>query len=322
MSITNLLEGDYLINSAVTLTPPNAPLTCFPEATTTFLSELFPQKWQKLSMKAQTYLPWMSIKAESIDRLVPFDNEHTTRGFELLSIDRDGQSFGTIQKRAKEMEVPLVLLRFASIIVALATIRLLKDQARSLEKYFALTTFTQNIDAIYLNYPKALKQLLDWFPEARSGLYIEVSENLTPDYVPTVITLAQDLGLEIALDDSNQMEDSVRILLAPLAKWIKIDFKGTAQLEQDLLKGQKDMILQKFQSYSKTYPSAVIVLEGLSDDSELKVFLRNYWKNASLRIYYQSRERLPKPPWNQYFGLLQDYFESEYGLFFKGFLKE
>ncbi len=321
VSITDLLEGDYLINSAVILAPPDKPLTCFPEAIATFLAELFPKQWDKLSTKAKNYLQWMSVKAESIDRLAPFDNEHATRGFELLAIDRKGHSFGIIQKQAKEMEIPLVLLRFSSIIAALATIRLLKGHAHALKKYFASTTFTQNIDAIYLNYPKALKQLLDWFPEARRGLYIEISENLTPDYVPTAITLAQDLGLGIALDDSNQMEDSVRVLLAGLAKWIKIDFKGTSQLEQDLANGKEDVILRKFQFCSKTYASAVLVLEGLSDHSELKAFLRESWKDSHLMIYYQSRERLPKPPWNQYFGLLQEHFDSEYGLFFKGLLQ-
>jgi hypothetical protein len=66
----------------------------------------------------------------------------------------------------------------------------------------------------------------------------------------------------------------------------------------------------------------VIVFEGLGETSPLKYFLEENWKNFETAIYYQSRERLPLPPWDHYFGMIQDYLPEDYGLFFKGLLQE
>ena len=66
----------------------------------------------------------------------------------------------------------------------------------------------------------------------------------------------------------------------------------------------------------------MIVFEGLGETSPLKYFLEEHWNNSETALYYQSRERLPLPPWDRYFGMIQDYLPEDYGLFFKGLLQE
>jgi len=143
---------------------------------------------------------------------------------------------------------------------------------------------------------------------------------LTEDYVTTIRTLAEDLGIRFVLDDTNKMDARVHQKLLDLADWIKIDFQATASIEKRLLEGQGEQILLHLELYAHGAGSPVIVFEGLGDESQLKTFLQERWKNSETSIYQQSRERLPVPPWDRYFGLIQDYHEVEKGLFYQGLI--
>jgi len=180
--------------------------------------------------------------------------------------------------------------------------------------------FTQNVDADYLNYPRALQNLLQLFPECQQMFHFEVSELLTEDYVTTIRTLAEDLGIRFVLDDTNKMDSRVHQKLLDLADWIKIDFQATASIEARLQEGQGEQILLHLELYAHGAGSPVIVFEGLGDDSQLKTFLQERWRNSETSLYQQSRERLPVPPWDRYFGLIQDYHPEEKGLFYQGLL--
>ena len=76
------------------------------------------------------------------------------------------------------------------------------------------------------------------------------------------------------------------------------------------------------EEYAHGARSPVIVFEGLSETSPLKVFLEQRWKQIDTVLFFQSRERTPVPPWNKYFGLIQDYHDEKYGLFYKGLIDE
>ncbi len=316
----DLLEDGKLVESAVLLVPPNIPLTCFPGIIERLLSLLLEREWEQLSERAQNYLKWISVKAESVDVLVPRDVYPPTKGFEMLSIDREGRSFGGILEQCKALSIPPVLLRFASLIAVLITLRLLKRQTSLSHENLATLKFTQNVDADYLNYPMALKLLLRLFPEYTRMFYLEVNEGITKDYLPTLRTLAEDLEIGFVLDDSNKMDIDVHWELLDLSDWIKIDFQATRSLELHLEAERGQAIIEHFEKYASGSGSKVIVLEGLGDDSPLKTFLQENWHHEETALYYQSRERLPVPPWDRYFGLIQDYQPSEFGLFFKGLL--
>jgi len=118
------------------------------------------------------------------------------------------------------------------------------------------------------------------------------------------------------------MDSHVHLQLLDLADWIKIDFQATALLEEQLIAGNGDKIIFHFEQYAQGARSPVIVFEGLTENSPLKVFLEQRWKQSSTELYYQSRERPPVPPWNKYFGLIQNYHDDKYGLFFKGLINE
>ena len=145
---------------------------------------------------------------------------------------------------------------------------------------------------------------------------------ITPDYLPTIRNLSQDLGIRLALDDSNKMNQDVHNGLIDLADWIKIDFQATRVLEDYLQQGLGDRLLEHYENYGRGNNSPVIVFEGLGETSPLKYFLEEHWNNSETALYYQSRERLPLPPWDRYFGMIQDYLPEDYGLFFKGLLQE
>ena len=201
----DLLDDEKLAESAVLLVPPNIPLTCFPSITEKLLSILMAREWQNLSERAKNYLKWLSVKAEAVDVLAAPDTHPVTKGFELLSIDQKGRSFGGILHQCQELQIPSVLLRFASLIAALITLRLLKLQTNLFNENSTTLRFTQNVDPDYLNYPMALKLLLQLFPEYKRLFYLELSEHVTKDYLKTIRTLARDLEIGIVLDDSNKM---------------------------------------------------------------------------------------------------------------------
>ena len=183
-------------------------------------------------------------------------------------------------------------------------------------------TFSQNVDTNYLNYPRTLKTLLELFPEYHEMFYFEINEEVTEDYLTTIRTLAEDLGIRLALDDTNKMDVNVHHQLLDLADWIKIDFQATAYLEEQLLAGAGENIILHFEEYAHGARSPVIVFEGLQETSPLKEFFEQRWKMVNTVLYYQSRERSPIPPWNKYFGLIQDYHDDKFGLFFKGLINE
>ena len=62
--------------------------------------------------------------------------------------------------------------------------------------------------------------------------YFEINEEITEDYLTTIRSLADDLGIRLALDDTNKMNINVHHELLDLADWIKIDFEETANLEE------------------------------------------------------------------------------------------
>ena len=119
------VEPEYLACSVVTPLPPSLPFPCFPDVVSELLGTLLEEEWSSLSERARQYLKWLAIKAESIDALAPKSPQSPTKGFELLAMDRSGQSFGKIVKQCKELEIPSVLLRFSSLIATFLTIRLL-----------------------------------------------------------------------------------------------------------------------------------------------------------------------------------------------------
>lgn len=316
----DLLDDEKLAESAVLLVPPSIPLTCFPSITEKLLSILMAREWQKLSERAKNYLKWLSVKAEAVDVLAAPDTHPVTKGFELLSIDQKGRSFGGILNQCQELQIPSVLLRFASLIAALITLRLLKLQTNLFNENSTTLRFTQNVDPDYLNYPMALKLLLQLFPEYKRLFYLELSEHVTKDYLKTIRTLARDLEIGFVLDDSNKMDAEVHLELLDLTNWIKIDYQATLLLERYLAADKGEEILKHFEKYASGSGSRVIVLEGLSEHSPLKSYLQDRWKHGKTSLYYQSRERLPVEPWNRYFGMIQDYLPGEYGLFFKGMI--
>ncbi len=316
----DMLDDDKLAESAVLLVPPNIPLTCFPSIIEKLLSILMTREWQKLSERAKNYLKWFSVKAESVDVLTAHDVYPLTKGFEMLSIDREGRSFGGILQQCQALRISSVLVRFASLIAALVTLRLLKQQTDLSHENLGTLRFTQNVDADYLNYPMALKLLLQLFPEYKRLFYLELSEHVTKDYLKTIRTLAQDLEIGFVLDDSNKMDAEVHLELLDLTNWIKIDYQATLLLERYLAADKGAEIVAHFEKYATGSGSRVIVLEGLSEESPLKTFLQERWKHSETSLYYQSRERLPVAPWNRYFGMIQDYLPGEFGLFFKGMI--
>ncbi len=215
-----------------------------------------------------------------------------------------------------------MLLRFASLIATFLMVRLLRQHMERDQVIMPSLTFTQNVDANYLNYPRTLKTLLELFPEYQQMFYFEINEEITEDYLKTIRALAEDLGIRLALDDTNKMDTNVHHQLLDLADWIKIDFQETASLEEQLMSGDGEKIIMHFEEYADGARSPVIVFEGLTEYSPLKVFLEQRWKQSNTELYFQSRERSPVPPWNKYFGLIQNYHDDKYGLFFKGLINE
>jgi len=320
--LTTLKNESKLTGQAIVPAPGCLPTPCFPDIIEKILEVVTEQEWQELTDRAKNYLKWISVKAESIDALAPIPQKESTRGFELLAIDRDVNSFGQIVGRSQELGIPSVLVRFASLISTFLTVRLLsKYMERDHEKMPSLT-FSQNVDSNYLNYPRTLKTLLELFPEYKNMFFFEINEEVSADYLTTIRDLAEDLGIRIALDDTNKMDVNVHHQLLDLADWIKIDYQATANLEEHLLSDRGKNIIIHFEEYARGARSPVIVFEGLQETSPLKKFLELNWKMKNTVLYYQSRERLPLPPWDKYFGLIQDYHEDKYGLFFKGLINE
>lgn len=320
--LASLTIESNLIGQTVVAAPGCLPTPCFPDVIENVLEVVTEREWEELTDRARNYLKWISVKAESIDALAPRPLQKSTRGFELLAIDRDGNSFGEIVERSQELSIPSVLVRFASLIATFLTVRLLSQQMERDHEIMPSLTFSQNVDTNYLNYPRTLKTLLELFPEYHEMFYFEINEEVTEDYLTTIRTLAEDLGIRLALDDTNKMDVNVHHQLLDLADWIKIDFQATAYLEEQLLAGEGENIILHFEEYAHGARSPVIVFEGLQETSPLKEFFEQRWKMVNTVLYYQSRERSPIPPWNKYFGLIQDYHDDKFGLFFKGLINE
>ncbi len=320
--LRSLKNEQTLTGQAIVPAPGCIPTPCFPDIVEKILEVISEREWEGLTDRAKNYLKWISVKAESIDALAPRQINKSTRGFELLAIDRDVNSFGEIVERSQDLGIPSFLVRFASLISTFLTVRLLRQYMERDNVIMPSLKFSQNVDSNYLNYPRTLKTLLELFPEYQDMFFFEINEEVSADYLTTIRNLAQDLGIRLVLDDTNKMDVNVHHQLLDLADWIKIDFQATAYLDEQFLIGGGENIINHFEEYARGARSPVIVFEGLSEISPLKKFLEKNWKLNNTVLYYQSRERSPLPPWNKYFGLIQDYHEDKYGLFFKGLINE
>ena len=124
-----------------------------------------------LSERARQYLKWLAIKAESIDALhrnLPSPQlwiRVVSHGSFWTELWQDRQAVqGTRDS--------LSALRFSSLIATFLTIRLRRQMNR--QSAHASADVHPNVDADYLNYPRALKNLLQLFPEYQSMFYFEV----------------------------------------------------------------------------------------------------------------------------------------------------
>ena len=320
--LKTLTNETTLTGQAIVPAPGCLPTPCFPDIIEKILEVVTEREWEELTDRAKNYLKWISVKAESIDALAPRSLNKSTRGFELLAIDRDLNSFGEIVERSQNLGIPSFLVRFASLISTFLTIRLLRQYMERDNEIMPSLKFSQNVDSNYLNYPRTLKTLLELFPEYQEMFFFEINEEVSADYLTTIRNLAEDLGIRLVLDDTNKMDINVHHQLLDLADWIKIDFQATSYLEEQLSVGGGEEIINHFEEYARGAHSPVIVFEGLREISPLKNFLEKNWKLHNTVLYYQSRERVPLPPWNKYFGLIQDFQEEKYGLFFKGLVSE
>ena len=313
-----ILQIENSLKAMVILPPPKVPLWCFPEVVSSILDQLFPKEWRSLSLEGQQYVQGMSAKLEMIDQLFPtIDPSLRTQAVELLALDEECSSFAVIEKNGKTLKIAPVLIRFATIIVALMTIRVFRHHLKKTILSLPDLIFTQNIDTHYLDYIDELKAVFSVFPEYENLFYLEINEKITTDYLETIRDLSSQLKIPLVLDDSNKMNAFVHWKLLDLADWIKIDFQATRSLEERLIEGHGEQILLHFQRYAQNSKTAAIVFEGLQEDSLLKKFLLEFWNTQETSIYYQSRERLPSAPWDQCFGLLQDHIENEFGLYFR-----
>ena len=181
--ISQLTDESILTGHTVVAAPDCLPTPCFPDIISKVLGMVTEHEWDDLSERAQNYLKWITVKAESIDALAPRPLQSKTCGFELLAIDRDCNSFGEIVSRSQELNIPSVLLRFASLIATFLMVRLLRQHMKRDSILMPSMTFTQNVDANYLNYPHTLKILLELFPEYQQMFYFEINEEITEDYL-------------------------------------------------------------------------------------------------------------------------------------------
>ncbi len=319
--VDSLTKQSVLSSQTVVAAPECLPAPCFPEIIMKVLGVVTEHEWEDLTDRARNYLKWITVKAEAIDELAPQPLHTTTRGFELLAIDRDGNSFGEIVERSQELGIPSVLVRFASLIATFLTVRLLRQQMERDREIMPSLTFSQNVDANYLNYPRTLKTLLELFPEYKEMFYFEINEEITEDYLTTIRALADDLDIRLALDDTNKMNINVHHQLLDLADWVKIDFEATANLESSCCQVMEKKLFYILKNMHLVHLFE-IPLSALSETSPLKVFFEQRWKQIDTVLYFQSRERIPVPPWNKYFGLIQDYHDDKYGLFYKGLIDE
>ena len=97
--VDSLTKELVLTSQTVVAAPGCLPAPCFPEIIMKVLGVVTEHEWEDLTDRARNYLKWITVKAEAIDELAPRPMHTTTRGFELLAIDRDGNSFGEIVDR-------------------------------------------------------------------------------------------------------------------------------------------------------------------------------------------------------------------------------
>jgi len=147
--LDSLTHESNLMGQTVVAAPGCLPNPCFPDVIENVLKVVTEGEWDELTDRARNYLKWISVKAESIDALAPRKLQTTTRGFELLAIDRDGNSFGEIVERSQELSIPSVLVRFASLIATFLTVRLLSQHMERDQEIMPSLTFSQNVDSFY-----------------------------------------------------------------------------------------------------------------------------------------------------------------------------
>ena len=175
----SLMNESAIGGQAIVPAPGCLPSPCFPDIIEKILEVVTEREWEELTDRARNYLKWISVKAESIDALAPRPFKESTRGFELLAIDRDLNSFGEIVERSHELGIPSFLVRFASLISTFLTVRLLSQHMEYDQDLIPSLKFSQNVDSNYLNYPRTLKTLLGLFPEYKEMFFFEINEEVS-----------------------------------------------------------------------------------------------------------------------------------------------
>jgi WD40 repeat protein/DNA replication protein DnaC len=243
--------------------------------------------WQVLSDDAKYLIKNLSIKLEPFTKIFPKEPEAITMGFEMLGINgQDGGSFYQVIERCKELEIPDELPRLAFLILSLLASQDIRRWWRQagIEGAEDLM-FTINLDNELLSsnlFSPIFNKYLETNAEGR--LLFEVNEAVSVDKIDRIKGLCHIYHLKVALDDSAQMQNTLRQGLSDYVSLVKVSFKTSQELLYSIPKASPLTTIDELAKYRQR--DKPFVIEGIENEEWID-FLRNNWHKEHGELYIQ-----------------------------------
>ncbi|MDI6793489.1 MAG: pentapeptide repeat-containing protein, partial [bacterium] len=257
----------------------------YPAEIDRFFRENFSEPWQDLNEEAKQFITNLSLKLEPFTRVFPPEPASMTMGFETLGISGNGDSFFATLKKCKELHIPEELPRITFFILSLCASQDLRRwwTRQGAEGANALI-FTINLDNELLSSRFLSPEIFRRYMSSKDNLLFEVNEGLHEDKIRRVIELCQTYQFKVALDDSAEMSDRVRLALGGYAKLVKISMKTSQKLLSSRSEAPPAATIAELAKYRQE--GKPFVIEGLEDEEWIE-FLKTNWKKEYGELYVQ-----------------------------------
>lgn len=247
------------------------------------LTEATSKRWSSYSDSQRQLLLSLDLKWEPIELGMPERRAASTLGFEVLARGPAGEPFPKVEELCRRERIDPLDMRLALFFKNLNAVEMVRQHPEiGVAPRTDALLITLNADEILVR-SEDFERIVA-HRQIDPATLVEVNEKLTVQELPELRQIADAYRLRLALDDSNDMDETVRAAMLVRADLVKVDFKYTKGWLERIGGPKPARIMDALLTFREE--KRPLVLEGVETSRQMQ-FLRNHWKRSHGEVYFQ-----------------------------------